>query len=124
MPVIQIYSRPPPRFYAETFVQNLLSVLISKFKIKILQIKVKVRIMRMRITTIIMIIISDDHIMPIIVIILQMLLVTDYYERGSLYDYLQITVLDVEAMTRFVIFFIMVIIFVMINIMIMIIASG
>ena len=30
-----------------------------------------------------------------------MLLVTDYYERGSLYDYLQITVLDVEAMTRF-----------------------
>jgi len=30
----------------------------------------------------------------------QMLLVTDYYERGSLYDYLQITVLDVEAMTR------------------------
>ena len=32
-----------------------------------------------------------------------MLLVTDYYERGSLYDYLQITVLDVEAMARFVI---------------------
>ena len=47
-----------------------------------------------------------------------MLLVTDYYERGSLYDYLQITVLDVEAMTRFVILFIMIIIFVMINIMI------
>ena len=34
MPVIQIYCRPTPRFYAETFVQNLLSVLISKFKIK------------------------------------------------------------------------------------------
>ena len=50
-----------------------------------------------------------------------MLLVTDYYERGSLYDYLQITVLDVEAMTRFVILFIMIIIFVMINIMIIII---
>ena len=40
MPVIQIYCRPTPRFYAETFVQNLLSVLISKFKIKILQIKI------------------------------------------------------------------------------------
>ena len=47
--------------------------------------------------------------MTIIVIILQMLLVTDYYERGSLYDYLQITVLDVEAMTRFDIFFIILI---------------
>ena len=30
----------------------------------------------------------------------QMLLVTDYYEKGSLYDYLQITVLDTESMTR------------------------
>jgi len=30
----------------------------------------------------------------------QMLLVTDYYEKGSLYDYLQITVLDTESMSR------------------------
>jgi bone morphogenetic protein receptor type-1B len=30
----------------------------------------------------------------------QMLLVTDYYERGSLHDYLQITTLDTEAMAR------------------------
>ena len=29
-----------------------------------------------------------------------MLLVTDYYERGSLYDYLQITVLHPESMAR------------------------
>ena len=30
----------------------------------------------------------------------QMLLVTDYYENGSLYDYLQTTVLDTQRMAR------------------------
>ena len=60
----------------------------------------------------------DYHIMTIIVIILQMLLVTDYYERGSLYDYLQITVLDVEAMARFVIIIIIMIIIIMMMIII------
>ena len=47
-----------------------------------------------------------------------MLLVTDYYERGSLYDYLQITVLDVEAMARFVIIIIIMIIIIMMMIII------
>ena len=43
MPVIQIYSRPPPRFYAETFVQNLLSVQNQKYyksKVQIMKVKV------------------------------------------------------------------------------------
>lgn len=30
----------------------------------------------------------------------QMLLVTDYYEQGSLYDYLQMNILDNESMAR------------------------